>query len=172
MIVFTTITQIPQEILDYLGTSIAARFNLTSLFQDAIHLNSLVDAMNMIPYEYRINPDDIRFDIEYHSNILNNLNSFLEFMDIVATNILNPGMITQVLIQESDFRNIIVESVVKLIQQRYGINSFIVKDVDDLMYLREQDPSIQGLFTLDADMDRWRSIRFSDQLRGDMYDMG
>lgn len=172
MIVFTTIDCLQQEVLDYLGIPIAAKFNLNSMFQDAIHLNALNNILYMIPFEIRQNIDDIRFDIEYHNLIISDDFAFLEFMDIVATNILNPGTIVQVLIQESEVRDAMVESIAKLIQQRYGINSFIVRDSEDLFHISEQEPSIPGLFILDKDMDRWRSIRFADQLSGDIYDMG
>ena len=79
-------------------------------------------------------------------------------MSIIIPAYTSPDVMVQVMIRSSNYRDVITESLLKLIQQRYGYNACIVNEIDDFIYTIESDFSIPGLFTLDQDLARWRSM--------------
>ena len=111
--------------------------------------------------------DNPNFDIAYHKFILDNDASFNELMSIMIPANLNPDCLVQILIKQCDFRDIVMESLLKLIQQRYGYNCYIVNEVDDFVYTNESDFSIPGLFMFETDRTRWLMMN-SDT--GDYYE--
>lgn len=111
--------------------------------------------------------DNPAFDMAYHKFILDNDASFNEFMSIMIPANLNPDCLVQVLIKQSDFRDVVTESLLKLIQQRYGYNCYIVNEVDDFVYADESDFSIPGLFMFEADRGRWLMM---NSTTGDCYE--
>lgn len=159
MIIFTPIKDIPAEYLIEKGISDIVRLNLTSYYADIPNLSMLIPSINYIP-ENVLSGDcaDPTFDIAYHGYILSNDNAFIELMSIMVPEYINPGTLVQILISVSDYRDIIAESLMKLIQQRYGHNCYYVKDLEDFLYIEEQDYNIPGLFALDKDIERWRII--------------
>ena len=57
----------------------------------------------------------------------------------------------------------------KLIQQRYGVNSYYVFTLEDFQYIQNDSSfSIPGLFAMDQDMNRWRMMMPMES--GDMYE--
>ena len=98
------------------------------------------------------------FDIAYGKYIMNNNDAFIQFMNIMIPAFNSPETLVQILINKSDFRDAITESLAKLIQQRYGYNIYIINDIEDFLYTDESDFSIPGLFTMDEDLARWRCL--------------
>lgn len=91
----------------------------------------------------------------YHKYIFENDVVFNQFMSIVVPANVNPECLVQVLVKFSEYRDIITESLIKLIQQRYGYNSYIISDSEDFLYVEESDFSIPGLFLFEQDRTRW-----------------
>jgi hypothetical protein len=52
-----------------------------------------------------------------------------------------------------------MESLIKLIQQRYGYNCWIVEDVDDIEVMTEQMLLPNGLLTLDGDIKQFNQMQ-------------
>ena len=116
------------------------------------------EILDLLPRE-RFNIDDSQeFDIAYANYILNDNYRFSEFMKIIYP--LYEGKDVFVLISNTDFFDILNESVSKLIQQRYGYISNEVHSSEDIEYIREGTFTIQGLYNLD--MDKERVIRLSE----------
>ena len=67
-------------------------------------------------------------------------------------------------------REAISESLMKLIQQRYGMSTFYVFTPEDFLYINipEVGVSIPGLFALDNDLALYRNMLPMDP--GDMYE--
>ena len=63
-----------------------------------------------------------------------------------------------ILISHDEFRDAIVESLVKMIQLRYGYNSWILNTIDDLEYIKESDFTPEGLLVLDNDIITYQSM--------------
>lgn len=158
MIIFTPLQFIPVEYLEYKGIRQVVKYNLSSYYNDAPTLSELIPNINI--------PQDViqgectgpEFDIFYHKYILENDASFMQFMNIIVPVFMNPDVLVQVMIRQSRFRDVMTESLLKLIQQRYGYNVCIVNEVEDFLYTEESDFSIPGLFNMDNDVARWQIL--------------
>lgn len=169
MIIFSPVQNIPQEYLEYKGIRQVIKYNLSSYYNDAPTLNALVPSPEYIPQNVLLGDvTDPIFDIEYHKYILENQYSFMQFMSIMVPAFTSPDTLVHIMIQQSNFRDVITESLLKLIQQRYGYNVCIVNEINDFLYVEESDFSIPGLFTLDQDLARWRSVQ-DDPIQGSDY---
>lgn len=161
MVVFTPILNIPEHLLISKGIRNVVKYNMSSLHAGLPTLFNLVptfaEMANTPLYEF----DNPTFDMAYHKFILDNDASFNEFMSIMIPANLNPDCLVQVLIKQSDFRDTITESLLKLIQQRYGYNCYIINEVEDFVYAEESDFSIPGLFLFEQDRGRWLMMNSS-----------
>lgn len=170
MIIFTPIKDLPNEILEYKGIERVIKYNLSSYVADVSKLDMLIPSPEFISEDV-LHGDctDASFDIAYHGYILQNDYAFLQLMSIMIPEFTEIGVLIQILINVSDYRDIISESLMKLIQQRYGHNCFYVYNPEDLIYIETQDFSVPGLFALDSDIARWR-IMNSASLGGEFYE--
>lgn len=103
---------------------------------------------------------DRNFDICYFNYIFNNDNIFTEFMKIIMA--LYYGFDVYILVSkdEGQMYDSISESIQKIIQQRYGILSNEINDIEDWDYLEESEFTIQGLYNLDCDKQRYSLLTF------------
>lgn len=157
MIIFTPLQFIPVEYLEYKGIRQVVRFNLSSYYNDAPSLEALIPVT--IPPEVLTGDCSTpEFDVEYHNYIMNDNIAFNQFMSIVVPAYMNPDVLVQVMIRSSNMRDVMTESLLKLIQQRYGYNACLVNELEDFLYAQESDLSIPGLFAIDQDITRWASM--------------
>ena len=171
MIIFSTIKDIPEEYLTMKGIKSLVRYNLTSYYNDCPTLNKLIPSVATMPEESIDGdaPSLPAFDIAYGQYIFGDNEAFMQLMNIIIPVYMNPDCLVQILISNSDFRDTITESLIKLIQQRYGYNVFIINTIEDFLYINELDFSIPGLFGLTEDLNRWRSL-MPPQDWGDEYE--
>lgn len=170
MIVFTPIQNIPVEYLEYKRIRQVVKYNLSSYYNDAPTLEALIPTPNNIPSNVIFgDATDPIFDIEYHNYIINSQPAFMQFMNIIVPAYTSPETLVQIMIRSSNIRDVITESLLKLIQQRYGYNAYIVNELEDFLYTTESDFSIPGLFTLDQDLAKWRAT-MHDPYEVDMYE--
>lgn len=159
MIIFTILNQIPEEYLEYKGIKQTIVYNLTSYFTNGSNLNLLIPSIESVSEDVLRGDCSVpTFDISYHNYILNNDGAFIQFMNIMVPVFNSPDVLVQIMIMRSQFSDAIVESLIKLIQQRYGYNSYLINDIDDFLYTEESDLSIPGLFMMDKDLERWRCL--------------
>lgn len=135
-------------------------FNLSSYYDkmyynDDIHILGIdinvPQDINVVEYIY--SPE---FDMNYCNMIINNPNKFIAFMKIMTYCYQGTNVI--ILISHDEFRDAIVESLVKMIQLRYGYNSWILNTIDDLEYIKESDFTPEGLLVLDNDIITYQSM--------------
>lgn len=105
-----------------------------------------------------------RFDSEYFNYIFSNDTIFLEFMKIIMA--LYYGYDVYIIVTQEPSYDYITESLAKLIQCRYGYNSYIVNDPEDILMIGtdiipEGEFSLPGLAMLDADKERYTYITTS-----------
>lgn len=172
MIVFTTLKDIPYEYLEMKGIRQVVKFNLSSYFsgEDITILDKLIP-IGMIPDDVVTgNSTSPEFDRYYSNYIFQDHNAFFQFMNIIVYEYMDPSVLVQILINTDGIREAISESLMKLIQQRYGMSSFYVFTPEDFMYINvpEVGVSIPGLFTLDQDLAQYRNMLPMDP--GDMYE--
>ena len=97
------------------------------------------------------------FDVKYAQWILNNNQNFVEFMKIIM-DIYNNFHIF-IVISEDNWSTILVESLMKLIQQRYGLSSLYVNDEEDILFGEECEfDTSYGIANLDIDKQRYTEL--------------
>ena len=125
-------------------------FNITSMRED-------LPKLNLIPPEYvgRLNSRD--FDIAYMNYIFGYDPAFAEFFQII-NNLYMGNDVYLVMTAGQDWSENLLESILKIIQQRYGYNAVRIYTPDD--YIQAQNTRMQfdptyGLMNLDADKQRY-----------------
>ena len=158
MIIFTPLRDITPAYLEYKGIRQVIKCNLSSYYE-ATNLDYLLPNPNCISQDVIYGDcTDPLFDMQYHQYILTDPNAFLQFMSIMIPAYNNPDTLVHVMIKQTEFRDVITESLAKLIQQRYGYNVCIVNEQEDFLYSTESDLTIPGLFNMDSDIARWQSM--------------
>lgn len=98
------------------------------------------------------------FDIAYANYLMTNDFVFKSFFDIIY--LLYTGVDIYLIIDESDWSENLIESLLKLIQQRYGYNAVKINCFEDYLqansskYISEFNP-YYGLANLDMDKERY-----------------
>ena len=98
---------------------------------------------------------EYEFDIKYMNWILGNDNNFCSLMTII-NDLVNRDVF--LLISNDNWSKILIESLLKLIQQRYGINAVYIDTEDDLLYAEESGFSDYGVLNLDEDRTRYMNL--------------
>lgn len=112
--------------------------------------------LDILPKE-RFNIDDSQqFDVAFANYIMSDDYRFCQFFNIPLG--LYCSFNVFVLISKNEFFDILNESLMKLIQQRYGYIINEINTEEDLDYLVEGSFSIQGLYNLDLDNRRFESL--------------
>lgn len=130
-------------------------FNLSSPVNCGYSLAGLIPNPEYIPYEViQGSMDTPDFDIQYGQFIMQG-EQFKLFMNLVLPLYNDPCACVIVYISPSKVRDLIMECLIKLIQQRYGYSSYIVNDLEDIYYIKD-DMSFtpRGIVTMQADSDR------------------
>ena len=140
MIIFLDDPKLISAIQDKLGYSIKV-FNMSSLYSEITSIYI----------------DTLEFDVNYANEILNNNPKMFEDLMKIMMNS-HEGYIVIILVYRDAFRDSIMESLIKLIQQRYGYNSWIINDIDDIDGVNESTYSSIGLVTLEEDIKRYRDM--------------
>lgn len=138
--------------IPFSGTGVM--FNLTSMREGFNTLKSLVPPNELGRFT------DREFDIAYANYIMNNDFVFCEFFQIIYN--LYIGNNVFIIASDSDWSENILESLLKLIQQRYGYNAVKIDSDDDYIYA-ENNMSFNfapgyGLYNLDQDKERFSYI--------------
>lgn len=123
------------------------------------NLSAYIEGIQRI---YLLPPDDISsyyadektFDLLYADFIFKNDFSFMELMKIIIP--IYEGKDVVLLISES-LENI-TESLLKFINGRYGIIPSIVTDEEDLDMITESNFTLNGLYNLDQDKNRFSRL--------------
>lgn len=138
-------------------------FNLSSYYSGFIDITDLCTAVPisnntaMIPMDF---VQSVEFDNQYSYYITNNTVLFTKLLMVISNSY--EGNISIVLVQHDIYRDAIMESIIKLIQQRYGYMSWIINDIDDIPTLREIPPTPFGLEVLHNDLKTFDAINFRE----------
>ena len=81
---------------------------------------------------------------------------FMELMKIIYNLYLHNHV--YILVYQSDTFDIVTESLMKLIQQRYGYNYQMINDISDIDYYDDSSFSVPGLYNYDIDQERYMQI--------------
>ena len=152
MVIFTCNPQLIWQFSNPLTYNLSSYYSGFEDITGLITKISIFNNTNIPANEFIYSP---QFDNIYAQSILNNDELFADFLKIVlnATN----GVVI-ILISHDDYRDAITESIIKLIQIRYGYNCWEVDDLDDLSCIKESFFTPQGILTLDQDKLRFDSL--------------
>lgn len=138
-------------------------YNITSMREGYVRLPALIPPNNL----GRFTGKD--FDIMYANYILENDIVFKQFFDIIYS--LYIGQDIYLIIDESsDWSENLIESILKLIQQRYGYNAYKINCLDDYIqaanstFISDFNPYF-GIQNLDMDKDRYTYIVENERLK-------
>lgn len=92
----------------------------------------------------------VEFDIQYANALLSNPILFSKLLSIVSASY--EGNTVVVLVERDWYRDAVMESLIKFIQQRYGYNCWIVEDLDDIECIKETTYTTPGLLMLHDDL--------------------
>lgn len=139
------------DILNISFSGTGVMYNLSSLKEGFNRLQLLIPPNEIGRFT------DREFDIAYANYIFNNDNVFCEFFQIIYN--LYLGYDVFILASEEDWSENILESLLKLIQQRYGYNAARIDSDYDYIFARNNmsfdfAPGY-GLYNLDQDKERF-----------------
>lgn len=109
-----------------------------------------------ITNEAMLAPDTDKFDYEYGLYLLNGPGSQALYF-IVANEYYGGNTLYVYQIYRSPYRDSVIESLSRLMLLRYGMESHIISDIEDLHYLNKSSTtlSIDGLVNLSEDLGRF-----------------
>lgn len=132
--------------------------NLSSFYSGYIDITDLITKISPINNTGMQMPEfvnSVQFDIQYASALMNNPDLFTNLLDIMLR--AYEGQIICILVQRDPYRDAIMESLIKFIQQRYGYNCWIIEDNEDISCITEGTLTPSGLITLDNDIIKYKS---------------
>lgn len=138
-------------------------YNLTSMKEGYERLSLLVPPNNI----GRLSGRD--FDLAYANYIFNNDAVFVQFFYIILA--LYNDMDIYLMVSNVDWSENLIESLMKLIQQRYGYNGVEIKSQEDYIYYRNSMKDLPefnpfyGIHNLDMDKERYMYIRETIRLQ-------
>lgn len=162
MIIFIDNPELIQMIQGYFNKPINI-YNLSSLYSGYIDCTDLLTNIATINTTMPL-PDFVQsvdFDIQYAAMVMNNQVLFVKLMMILSNSY--EGNISIVLVEHDFYRDAIMESIIKFIQQRYGYNCWVIENPDDIIYIKEPHYTPMGLLNLDSDLQKYDSL-FVDQI--------
>lgn len=133
--------------------------NLSSLYSGYVNITHLIAKISPINNTNLPMPEfvnSVEFDMQYASAILNNPKLFGSLINIMLR--AYEGYLVCILVQRDPYRDAVMESLIKLIQQRYSYNCWIIEEPDDIEILTEQMLFPNGLLTLDNDIKQYNQM--------------
>jgi hypothetical protein len=113
--------------------------------------------LNLLPPNSLGASSDYQFDQLYMQYILSNDALFIEFFSLIE--MLRNGRDVYIIVSNDDWSEQLIESLLKLIQQRYGYNATRINCFEDLITAEPGNfNSSYGLFNYDTDADRYTDL--------------
>lgn len=137
--------------------------NLSSMYSGYEDITNLITNITPInnsglpAYEF---VDSINFDFQYAAALESNPELYANLMRIVSHSYNDVCVI--ILVYRDPYRDAVMESLIKYIQQRYGCGSWIVEDIYDIDSIVDTYIPAMGMKQINADLRRY----------DDMYSQG
>ena len=143
-----------KDILEIPNTKV---YNFSSLREGFPRLNL------MPPHNLGAN-SEYDFDVKYMEYILGNDLIFMNFMVIMIE--LYNGNNVYLMVSNDEWSCLLIDSLMKLIQQRYGINGARIENMEDYSYANESTFTDYGIFNMDQDKERYTYLDQSYKMKG------
>ncbi len=125
-------------------------------------LNEKYPRLHLIPPLDLGSKNEYDFDMKYASFLLNDPNAFFDLMQIMYP--LYEGEDVFLLVDDGPVMEMLVESLQKFIQQRYGYNSAYITCVEDLLNANDGDFSELGTMNMRDDRERLSYMLESERI--------
>jgi hypothetical protein len=133
---------------------------------DVLNLTSLnekfTDRLFLVPPNALGANSEYDFDVKYMHWIMDDNRNFIQLMRII--NDIVSGMNVYIVISLDEWSEVLIDSLMKLIQQRYGINGCRVIDIDDLINAEESGFEDYGIYNYNEDRLRFEYIMESQRI--------
>lgn len=134
-----------------IGRSNTIFYNISSLAERYSNCR-----LNLLPPNNLGSNSEYEFDIKYMQWIFGNDQVFLQFMCII--NSLYQGYDVFLIATDEEWSDMTMESLLKLIQQRYGISAVFIDSISDLEAAEDIVFAAYGLMNLDEDLSRYQYL--------------
>lgn len=138
--------------------------NLSSYYGGYVDISNLITTIAKIPNntgmpinEYIYSPT---FDINFANMVINDNLLFISFMTII-TGCYNGNNVV-ILVNRDEYRDAVMESLIKLIQIRYGYNCWVIETMEDLETAKESNFSPAGIMSINNDIFRLMQLNVSN----------
>lgn len=133
--------------------------NLSSYRSGLFDITSLITKIT--PYNNSGLPtnqfvDSYDFDMQYATALCNDFDMYRCMMQMVVRSY--EGYLVIVMVSHDPYRDAVMESLIKFIQQRYGHKAWIVEDIDDIMCIKEESFTPTGIRAIDDDIIRYNDL--------------
>lgn len=128
-------------------------YNLSSLYSGYNSVTELITRIAPINNTGMPMPEfiqSVEFDIQYANALVSDPVLFGKLLSIISASY--EGYVTILLVDRDAYRDAVMESIIKFIQQRYGYNCWIVEDPEDIECLKETPYTPTGLMMLNKDL--------------------
>ena len=146
-----------------------------SYCKDIVSMNTIV--VNLTSYDESIQRLDLllpprelgryldpNFDTAYYNYIFSNNEVFYQFFSIIYN--LYCGVDILITASSSEWSEILIESLMKLIQQRYGYNAICIRTIEDYIHAKQSNHNeFTGIGLTNMDYDRARYTYLMEEYR-------
>lgn len=130
-------------------------YNLSSVINRGARLSALVPPTTLTGGDIIDFDNEKTFDMMYARYLIENDGAFVQMFSII--NNLYLGGSSIVLVGESEYKDTLTESLIKFIQQRYGIAPIrVINEFEDwFSYDDDSNFNLIGVYNLDIDKERY-----------------
>ena len=133
-------------------TSLYSGLAHDNIYPLAIHINTL----NHTDMEFSDYVETSQFDIDYANYILNTPQVFENLMKIIMNEYI--GISPIILVHRDSYRDLLIESLIKLIQQRYSYSCWIIEDDLDFESIEDTQSTADGIRNVNDDIAKFRDL--------------
>jgi hypothetical protein len=166
MVVFTDKRELIPIIVDRFKNKELCIMNLSSYYSGYLDVTPLITGISPINntgMPTNIFVDSVDFDMQYAMALTNNMVMYECMMQIVFRSY--EGQLVIILVSRDPYRDAVMESLIKYIQQTYGHNCWIVEDIDDVICLEEQSFGPFGIAYMEDHIRQYNDLYSKGQVQ-------
>ena len=153
MIVYTHDLNLANEIARKMKNDRPYVMNLSSSYYGFTDITPLITKfMQYMSDKPNIIINSVQFDMEYAMAIEKDPMMYTSYMKMIVNSY--EGELVIVLVARDEYRDSIMESLIKYTQEKYGHKSWIVESLEDIELIKEDRFSPAGLEMIDSELNR------------------
>lgn len=133
--------------------------NLYSLFDMGEQIPNIIPFPFPVP-ELVYSDDQVQLDMIYADYLTNHIPAFMDLMKILYPLYENSDLLVYILISHDPYRDVMTESLIKFIQERYGYICNLINTLEDVLYVQDGSFSYNGIIAMDMDKEKYINILY------------